>query len=139
MELSIIIVNYNERDYTARVVDALAPEFLGVKHEIIVVDNASSDASADFFRHHHAEVRLVETEQNLMYGKGNNAGLNVATGQWLLLINPDVEWTSGQLRTLYTAAQATTNTMVAPAVWSANGRRQLTAHRRFPVALDGVR
>lgn len=135
MELSIIIVNYNERQFMANALAALSKEFFGLEHEIIVVDNNSADGSADLTRRQFPAVRLLEIGQNLFYGKGNNVGLAAATGNWLLLINPDVEWVPGQLRKLLTIAKSTTNTVFVPAVLTPAGKRQLTAHRRFPTPL----
>lgn len=135
MELSIIIVNYNERQFLVNTIDALAREFRDHEHEIIVVDNASTDDSVDVVRQKFPTVRVLETKQNLFFGKGSNAGLATATGRWILLINPDVEWAPGQLRQLVTTAKLTPNTFTVPAIWSPTGRRQLTAHRRFPSPL----
>ncbi len=59
--------------------------------ELIVVDNASTDGSAAMVRTEFPDVRLIESGGNLGYAAGNNLGLGVATGEWLLTLNPDTE------------------------------------------------
>jgi GT2 family glycosyltransferase len=60
-----------------------------IAFEVIVSDNGSSDRSLDYIRKHFANVRIVENGQNLGFAKGNNAGINVANGEYVLILNPD--------------------------------------------------
>lgn len=60
-------------------------------HEVIVVDNASKDGSAEMVRTEHPEVKLLASQKNLGYAAGNNAGFAVAQGEYLLTLNPDTE------------------------------------------------
>ncbi len=85
--LSIVIVNYNTRDDVERCLDALH-ECIPLP-EIIVVDNASSDGSADMIRARFPAVRLVEPERNTWFSGGNNLGIDAAARDYILLLNPD--------------------------------------------------
>lgn len=132
LTLSIILVNYNERDHLGRVLEKLPLEF-PVDTEIIVVDNASRDGSADFVRGRFPGVNLIESGGNLMYGKGNNLGMTRASGDWLLLLNPDVDWQPGQLAAFVATAQTKQNLGAAgPRILNPNNSVQRSAHHAFP-------
>ncbi|MGH2994741.1 MAG: glycosyltransferase family 2 protein, partial [Gaiellaceae bacterium] len=89
-DVSIIIVSYNTREYLARSLGVVA----GGPHEVVVVDNASTDGSPAFVRERFPSVRLLELTENRGFGAGNNAGMEEATGRWLLLLNSDA-WPVG--------------------------------------------
>ena len=89
-ELSIIVVSYNARDYLERCLGSVA----GRGYEVIVVDNASTDGSAELVRGRFPDVRLIELPENRGFGAGNNAGMRVASGRWFLLLNSDA-WPVG--------------------------------------------
>lgn len=129
--LSIILVNYNERDWLESTLRQLESEFSVGEAEVIVVDNASTDGSVDMVRNNFPKVQCIATGNNLMYGKGNNEGLRAAQGEWLLLLNPDTQWTSGHLREFVAKAKHRTG-ISAPLLQYPDGRVQVSAHRRFP-------
>ncbi len=90
MDLSIIIVNWNVKDLLRNcLISLLNSETKFLRYEIIVVDSASSDGSATMVRDEFPQVRLIASIENLGYAKGNNVGLVVAQGHYLLLLNPD--------------------------------------------------
>lgn len=131
--LSIILVNYNERDHVRRVVTALHNEFPPDTTEILVVDNDSTDNSAAMVRSEFPFVILLEPHANLFYGKGNNVGLARATGDWVMILNPDVEWQPGALRKVVDWARTKPGVdLAAPRLIYRDGRTQTSAHRRFP-------
>lgn len=85
--LSIVIVNYNTRDDVERCLDALHQ--CDPLPEIIVVDNASSDGSAGLIRERFPAVRLLTPQRNTWFTGGNNLGLDAATRDYVLMLNPD--------------------------------------------------
>lgn len=130
--LSIILVSYNERARLSHVLELLATEF-PEPPEVIVVDNASSDGSSQAVQAEFPWVRVESLPQNIMYGKGNNAGLAVATGELLMILNPDVDWAPGALRGLVDdLRQQPAIDLAAPQLRYPDGRVQVSAHRRFP-------
>lgn len=130
--LSIIITNYNEREYFRSVLQALAQEFSD-QPEILVIDNASRDGSAAMVKAEFPNVTLIESPTNLMYGRGNNLGLARAVGAWILILNPDVAWAPGALAKFITTAQARPNVDVAaPRLTYRDGRTQINAHHAWP-------
>ena len=91
MRLSVCIVNWNTRDFLRDCLRSLyeSPP-VGAELEIIVVDNASADDSAAMVQAEFPAVRLLASSENTGYAEGNNQALAAATGDWLLLLNPDV-------------------------------------------------
>ena len=92
MDLSIIIVNWNTRDYLHRCLESIRRNPPTDEFEVVVVDNASSDGSADMVRSRYGgEVTLIANDRNAGYAKGNNQGIEAARGEYILLLNPDTE------------------------------------------------
>jgi GT2 family glycosyltransferase len=89
--LSIIIVNYNTRDLLRRCLQSLDDHRASIPQEVIVVDNQSTDGSADMVEAAFPEVRLVRSQSNDGYGSAINATVPEARGSWLLFLNPDIE------------------------------------------------
>ncbi len=87
-DLSVIIVNYNTRDLLRECLLALR-HCAGVSLEIIVVDNASADGSAEMVRTEFPEVVLIANAENRGFGAGCNQGLRVAQGRYALILNAD--------------------------------------------------
>lgn len=89
-DLSVVIVSYNTRDLLRNCLLSLRKS-VGLDLEIIVVDNASSDGSAEMTRAEFPEVRLLAQSLNTWYCGGNNIGLEAASADFALLLNPDTE------------------------------------------------
>ena len=99
MKASVIILTWNGLDYIAACLDAvLAQDY--ADFEIIVVDNASTDGTADFVAEHYPQVQLIRNERNLGFAAGNNIGMRAATGDVLALLNQDTEVRPGWLEAL---------------------------------------
>ncbi len=102
--LSIIIISYNTRQMT---LECLASVYAETKtpFEIIVVDNASSDGSAEAIAEHYPDVHLIAENTNHGFAPAHDIALPHATAPWLLLLNPDTVVTNGALDTLLAFAQ----------------------------------
>jgi GT2 family glycosyltransferase len=83
--LSIVVVSYNMRQHLERCLRALD----GTGYEVIVVDNASTDATVELLRTEFPRVGLVALPANLGYGKGANRGIEAAHGSLVLVLNAD--------------------------------------------------
>ncbi len=105
MVLSIVIVNWNTRDYLRRCLASIQAHSQEVEHEVIVVDNASPDGSADMVRSEFPDAHLIANTDNKGYAEGNNQGMEIARGRYLLLLNPDVEVKPGSLDALLSFAE----------------------------------
>jgi N-acetylglucosaminyl-diphospho-decaprenol L-rhamnosyltransferase len=88
VDLSIVIVSFNAGGDLERCLRSLHEAPPSVPHEIIVVDNASSDGSPDLARRW-VNVRVIEAGANLGFAAANNIGIRVSGGELLLLLNSD--------------------------------------------------
>lgn len=91
MTLSIIIVNWNSVDYLRPCLQSIYRQIQGLDFEVIVVDNASYDGCAGLLREQFPQVRFLQSETNLGFGKANNLGAANSSGEVLLFLNPDTE------------------------------------------------
>lgn len=89
MELSIIIVSYNVRDYLRQALQSVVTAASGISHEIIVVDNNSSDGSAAMVSMEFTDVRLIAVDTNEGFPAGCNRGIRASSGSFILILNPD--------------------------------------------------
>ena len=88
VELSIVIVNWNASDVLDGCLESIGAN-ASCPHEIIVVDNASSDDSCEMVKARHPGVRLIANDMNMGFAAANNQGIRIATGRYVLLLNPD--------------------------------------------------
>ena len=92
ISLSIVIVNWNAQNYLAKCLNSLRINASNkIDLEIIVVDNNSSDDSVSMIKERYKEVKLIENKENLGFAKANNQAIKRATGDYILLLNPDTE------------------------------------------------
>ena len=87
--ISVVIVNYNVKEYLAQALHSLQRALKDIPHEIFVVDNASVDGSVAYIRQHFPDVHLIESRENLGFAKANNLALQHVQGEYVVLINPD--------------------------------------------------
>ncbi|MCK8518382.1 glycosyltransferase family 2 protein [Methanoculleus sp. 7T] len=86
--ISVVITNYNGRRYLPTCLSSLAVQTYR-DFETIVVDNASTDGSAEFVEEHYPAVRIVRNRKNLGFAGGTNAGIRAALGEYILTLNND--------------------------------------------------
>lgn len=89
MKLSIIIVNYNVEYFLEQCLHSVRKAVHGVDAEVIVVDNNSIDGSNNMVIKKFPEVRLIANKDNRGFSKANNQGINLSSGEYVLLLNPD--------------------------------------------------
>ena len=98
-EISIVIVTWNGRQYLDACLNAVAAQE-EVTTETILVDNASTDGTAEYVRDRFPWVRVVSLSENRGFAGGNNAGVREARGRLVALLNNDTVADSGWLRAL---------------------------------------
>jgi GT2 family glycosyltransferase len=89
MDLSILIVNWNTRDYLLRCLRKVYSTIGHATFEVIVVDNASTDDSVAAVRSQYPQVNLIENDENLGFARANNQALAASRGEFVLLLNSD--------------------------------------------------
>ena len=98
MDLSILIVTYNSRRLIHPLLTHLQQELAHLDAEVVLVDNASYDGTAQQVRAAHPWVRVIDSTTNLGFAAGNNLAARHARGRHLLLLNPDALPAPGALR-----------------------------------------
>jgi GT2 family glycosyltransferase len=95
VDLSVVIVNWRTRELLIACLQslhaAMGDRVAAGDAEVIVVDNASGDGSAEAVRERFPAVRLIANEDNRGYAGGNNEGIAAASGETIMLLNPDTE------------------------------------------------
>lgn len=89
MDLSICLVPLNALSYMEPLLDSIKKFTVGLSYELIVVDNGSTDGTADWIERHHPEILLIRNQTNLGFTRGNNQAIALAQGDHMLLLNPD--------------------------------------------------
>ncbi len=111
-DLSIVIVNWNVQELLRRCLHSIMSNFQlpilrrasgqasNFQIEVIVVDNASSDGSVAMIEEEFPQVRLLANSENVGFTVGNNQGIAVSRGRYILLLNPDTEIVGDTLPTM---------------------------------------
>ncbi len=89
IDLSIIIVNYNVKEFLLNLLDSIKHASKNISTEIIVVDNNSDDDSIQLLKNKFPSVITIENKINVGFGIANNQALEICKGKYILLINPD--------------------------------------------------
>lgn len=132
--VSAVIVSYRSRDALGPCLDSLKSCAASVPLEVIVVDNASEDGTADWLRSEHPEVELIANPDNRGFTRGVNQGLARARGESLFVLNPDCEVTPQALERLIAALEETRDAAaVAPLLRDGAGHAARSCGR-FPDA-----
>ena len=105
-DVSILIVTYRCRDAVKDCLSSIPDGAGRLSHEVVVVDNASGDGTADMIRHDHPGVVLIALEENTGFAAGVNRAADTARGEFLLLLNPDTVVHPGAIEELVAFARA---------------------------------
>ena len=87
--ISVIIVNFSGLKYLEDCFNSLYTNLSNLSYEIIVVDNGSTDNSISFIKENHEKIKIIESHENLGFGKANNLGVSYAKGETILFLNND--------------------------------------------------
>lgn len=125
--LAVIIVTYNSRRDLDGCLGSLTRHPPQVPHEIVVVDNASSDGTPDAVRLGWPNVRLIEAGGNVGFARANNAAVRATSGDLVLFLNPDTIVPAGAIDTLIAELDAHADAGVAgPRIVDADGHAELS-------------
>ena len=97
IDLSIVIVSFNTRDVTRQCLEHVRKHAAAVRHEVLVVDNASGDGSADMVAAEFPAAHLIRSDKNRGFAGGNNPAMKIARGRYILLLNSDAFLSEGAL------------------------------------------
>jgi GT2 family glycosyltransferase len=138
MDLSVVIVSFNARDYLQRCLGSLFEHTAGITYEAIVVDNASWDGSAQMVESDFPQVALVRCPANQGFAAACNRGVGQASGEFILLLNPDTEIADNAFAPMVAhCRQQPQIGILGPRLLNSDGSLQLSC-RRFPSHLTGL-
>jgi GT2 family glycosyltransferase len=130
--ISIIVVSWNVKEYLRRCLNSLKPGVDSGYCEVLVVDNASGDGSADTVRQYFPWVKLMALTENVGFAAANNLAFKQTQGEILLLLNPDTEIEQDFLQNLLNFyKQSPSVGVVGGRIINENGTIQPSV-RRFP-------
>jgi len=125
--LSIVIVTYNSTDQIHACLAALARHPPGLRHEILVVDNASPDGTGAAVRQRSPGIRVIDAGANVGFARATNLGIRHSSGDLILLLNPDTEVPAGAIDTLAAVLESDADAaVVGPRLVDAQGRAELS-------------
>lgn len=126
-KLSIVIVSWNTRELLQGCLKSLSAACAEMSHQVLVVDNASSDGSPEMVAREFPTVELIHSGVNLGFSKGNNLAFPHCQGEHVLLLNPDTICPAESLQKLVSWAASTPNLGAAtPRLTDAGGRPTIT-------------
>ena len=126
-KLAIIIVNYNTRAELEACLRSLHEPRPAVSHEVVVVDNASLDGSAEAVRSTWPNVRLIEPGENVGYARANNRAIRATASELVLLLNSDTVVPRGAIDALVHELDAHPHvTVVGPRLVDGEGSPELS-------------
>ena len=129
-DLSILVLNYNTREHLRACLASLGQP---AQTEVFVIDNASTDASADMVAAEFPWVSLIRAPRNGGYAYGNNLALRRCQGEMVLLLNPDTLLPAGAIQTLVQKLRDHPEAgIVGPKLLRPDGSMHLACRRSFP-------
>ncbi len=133
MTISVVIVSYNVREFLQQALFSLQRALDGIKHEIFVVDNASSDSSVEYVRRSFPNVRVIANPENVGFARANNQAIKQCSGEFICLINPDTVVQEDTFRVLLDFfARKSDAGALGCKVLNPDGSLQLACRRSYP-------
>ena len=91
MDLSIIIVDWKSADYLWLCLRGIQETLKTLRHDVIVIDNASYDGAEEMIRKEYPTVKFLQSSENLGFARANNLAFKASSGKSILFLNPDTE------------------------------------------------
>lgn len=131
MKLSIITVTYNNAKYLVEFVESVLAD-APLESELVIVDSYSTDETVDILKKFGKKIILIESPENIGFGKGSNLGIANSTGEYVLFLNPDTRVYKNTLRDLLKFLEEHPSIgLVAPALIQQGGSFQPSV-RKLP-------
>lgn len=133
MDVSIIIVSYNTSELLADCLNSIKVATSKLTMEIFVVDNNSSDGSAEMVKKDFPNVKLIANKENVGFSKANNQALKKASGKYILILNPDTRLMPETIKIMKNYMDKNQSVAVSTCrVELPNGRLDADCRRHFP-------
>ncbi|MEW6750944.1 MAG: glycosyltransferase [Candidatus Latescibacterota bacterium] len=139
MDLSVVLLSYNTRDFTEGALRSVLDAARGLAVEVFVVDNASRDGSPELVAAKFPQVKLLRSERNLGFAGGNNLALRQVCGRYVMLLNTDTILRPDTLRRLVEFLDGHPEAGAAGCrILNPDGSLQLDSRRGFPTPLTAL-
>jgi len=137
MDLSVIIINWNSKNFLEDCLASLQRSAQDVVHEVLVVDNASYDGSEQLLATEFPRVKYIQSERNLGFAGANNIAARRAKGDLLLFLNPDTVMEGDAIRQLVDALRRLPGAgIAAPRLLNTDRTLQTSCIQSFPTVLN---
>jgi GT2 family glycosyltransferase len=138
--ISIVIVVWNAKKYVLECLDSLKENLAEIRAEVevIIVDNASTDGSAELVEQRFPEFKLIRNADNLGFSKANNIGIAQASGDYICLVNSDVKFVDDCLSPMLRYLEDNPGVaMIGPKMLTAKGEAARST-MRFPTIWNSL-
>jgi hypothetical protein len=136
-DVSIIIVNWNSKDFLRQCLRSVFRYTQGVSFEVIVVDNASFDGCAQMLAREFPSVIFVQSAENIGFARANNLGVRYSRGRHLLFLNPDTELLEDSIAILRQQIESFPDvSAVGCRLLNSDGTLQTSCVQSFPTTLN---
>lgn len=133
MKLSVVIINWNIKELLHTCLVSLVEEIKSIKHEIILVDNASEDGSQEMIKKKFPGIDLIENKENVGFPRANNQVLSKCRGEYVMLLNPDTFIRPNSILRMVTFLDANKEYgAVGPKILRPDGSIQMECACNFP-------
>lgn len=131
-DISVIVLNWNTRQLLRKCIASVYGTVSPIDIEVIVVDNNSSDGSADMVAESFPDATLIRNSKNIGFSAGNNLAIRQASGRYILLLNPDAELLPGSVQAMFDFAESHPDAaVIGPKLLNTDGSLQKNG-RMFP-------
>jgi GT2 family glycosyltransferase len=139
LDLSIIIVNWNSACDVRKCLHSIFQNTREITFEVIVVDSASFDGCGEMLAREFPDVRFLQSQENIGFGKANNLGCRGAVGEFVLFLNPDTEVLGTAIPTLLESARRLPNAgCVGCRLLNSDRSLQTSCIQAFPSILNQI-
>jgi len=139
MDLSIVIVNWNSREFLRKCLASLVASMRTIRYEIVVIDSGSFDGCDAMLREHYPQVRFVQSAENLGFAKANNRAFEASSGECVLFLNPDTEVVGSAIETMHASLGSLPDAgTVGCRLMNSDGTLQFSCVQSFPTITNQV-
>lgn len=137
MDLSIIIVNWNAKDYLKKCIASILALTSDITYEIVVIDSASFDGADAMLKQCYPQVRFIQSDRNIGFAKANNTAFKASSGSHILFLNPDTELVVPAINIMFDHLQKLPKAgAIGCKLLNADGSVQTSCIQSFPTIIN---
>lgn len=137
VDLSIIIVNWNSKEYLRSCIESILLWTSHIAYEIVVIDGASFDGCGEMLHQCFPQVRFIQSETNVGFAKANNRAFHESQGRYILFLNPDTELINSAINIMFDFIRKTPNAgAIGCKLLNADKTVQTSCIQSFPTLLN---